>query len=291
MKEFSDAYTNAKDNSEKVDLIRTFAIPNTKEDILEFAILAVSNVDERNYSRHSMTSSGSVSENDLIEAWMSKLEQVQQKSRILLSDDGCSERINELYFEKKYALEKIKKRTVKKRVIALLSPWICIIACFAYLGITGLYYDLTSTEAQLERQVKKIEKYIAKENYESALITALAMPNSYSDSWSETRARLINKIQELQGKEIDANDHKGKIQFPYDVYKEKQVGDVVLALKYAGFTNIIQEPAVKEPLTGWLENLTTTKGTVLEISVNGSSDYQGGDWIDVDAAIIVRYWD
>ena len=59
------------DIRKKEELIRTFYIPNTKEDIYEFFILAVSNIE----------AGGSD-----VGAWLAKLEQAYQKARLTLSN-------------------------------------------------------------------------------------------------------------------------------------------------------------------------------------------------------------
>lgn len=71
------------DNADKKDeLIRTFYIPNTKEDIHEFFILAMSNIKV-----------GGTNTN----AWMVKLEQAYQKAELSFSGTQEFERLNALY--------------------------------------------------------------------------------------------------------------------------------------------------------------------------------------------------
>lgn len=73
--DFARRYASTTSNEKKVDLIRTFVIPNTKEDILEFAILASSNIDTSAYTRDTVVESGGVSQQEISEAWMAKFEQ------------------------------------------------------------------------------------------------------------------------------------------------------------------------------------------------------------------------
>ena len=58
---------STKNKGLKIDLIRNFYIPNTKEDIYEFVILATSNMNSYDYD---------------FEAWNSKLEQAYQKATL-----------------------------------------------------------------------------------------------------------------------------------------------------------------------------------------------------------------
>lgn len=65
---------------QKIDLISTFPIPNTKEDILEFMILAHSNFDANVYLLH-------LYEDDISDAWLAKIKQCYEKARLLLTGD------------------------------------------------------------------------------------------------------------------------------------------------------------------------------------------------------------
>ena len=82
------------DDAEKKDeLIRTFYIPNTKEDIHEFFILAMSNIKV-----------GGTNTN----AWMVKLEQAFQKAELSFSGTQEFDRLKTLY-EKAQAMNRTKK--------------------------------------------------------------------------------------------------------------------------------------------------------------------------------------
>lgn len=292
IQEFSNNYARATSNVKKVDLIRTFVIPNTREDILEFAILASSNIDTGSYSRQSNVVSGGATQQDVIDAWMAKFEQARQKANILLTDDPYLEKINKLYADKKKELENARRVSGGKKVfstifgaifgnefVKIMLPFLILTVCIPLLllGIGG-------GEKKLEKQVKQIEAYIAEENYDAALTEAYSMSDDYSDSWSETRANLINRIQALKG------ESEGMVQFPTKTLEGEQVSDVVSILTSAGFTNITQEPVATDLLTGWLDKLLEAKGEVEEITVGGSTEYTKGAWLDPDTPIIVRYW-
>ena len=69
---------------QKTSIIRNFPIPNDKENILEFMILASSNI------------SGETDKN-LFEAWIAKFEQAYQKAKLSLSNDSAFSQIEEIY--------------------------------------------------------------------------------------------------------------------------------------------------------------------------------------------------
>ncbi|MCR5610456.1 MAG: zinc ribbon domain-containing protein [Clostridiales bacterium] len=111
---FGVCYANATNNAHKIDLIRTFVIPNTKEDILEFVFLAHSNIDTSSYFKDDIVADG-VSQQDITDAWMVKLEQAYQKANILLSDDPYLDKINKLYLDKKKALDSARAKSRSKK--------------------------------------------------------------------------------------------------------------------------------------------------------------------------------
>lgn len=286
--EFSIRYANATSNSQKVDLIRTFVIPNTKEDILEFVILASSNTDINTYSRTSDSDDNDNSQQDVIEAWMAKLEQAVQKAGLLLEDDPYLEKIDKLYSEKKKSLDSARKKSGWKNIFQNDT----LVVAFCVLGIFLILFSCYFLpERKLKKQVKQIETYIAEENYDAALTVAYSMNDGWSDSWTETRANLISRILQLQkeSKGEDVSD-EGKAQFPVKTLTGKQVSDVISILSSAGFTNVTKETVKTDLLTGWVDNLVNTEGAVKEITVNGSTDFTKGAWIDADTPIIVRYW-
>ena len=91
-----------KTDLQKINLIRSFSVPNTKEDLIEFFILAASNVNE-NYGTLS------ASQEALSHAWEAKYEQVYQKAIICLGDTPEIKEIKKIYNEKRKNLNKKNK--------------------------------------------------------------------------------------------------------------------------------------------------------------------------------------
>lgn len=94
-----DSSAKQKIEEEKANLIINFPVPNTKEDILEFLILASSNIDAK--------------KTDIItKAWLQKLEQVYQRAQITIGNANEFMQIKTIYDNKKKELnvqQKIKK--------------------------------------------------------------------------------------------------------------------------------------------------------------------------------------
>lgn len=76
----------AESAEQKISIIRNFYIPNTKEDIYEFVILATSNMNSYDYD---------------YEAWEIKLEQAYQKAMLSFGGTQEFQYINQLYMKAK----------------------------------------------------------------------------------------------------------------------------------------------------------------------------------------------
>lgn len=93
-------------DKQKLSLIRNFPIPNSIDDILEFMMLAIANIDV-SLSKKTWTNSGQNMEVLAIEmpkvisnAWVQKMEQCYKKAEIAFPKDPAFEGIQKMYFEK-----------------------------------------------------------------------------------------------------------------------------------------------------------------------------------------------
>lgn len=93
--EFSMSLANAASDEQRTSLIRNFPVPNTKEDIFEFLILASSNI------------TGNTEQN-ICDAWAVKFRQVEQKAKLALTADADKAKFNELYEQAKKKLTRDK---------------------------------------------------------------------------------------------------------------------------------------------------------------------------------------
>lgn len=94
--EFSKKIAQVNSYENKESLIRNFYIPNTRENIIEFFILAISNIETDEECR---------------EAWAAKLEQTYQKAKLSFGNTKEFEYLERLYQESQKLLK--KKRTMK----------------------------------------------------------------------------------------------------------------------------------------------------------------------------------
>lgn len=134
LEKFYDDLQRARDDKAKISLIRTFPIPNSKEDICEFMYLATSNFDAKLYVANRDGDSLHV-------AWYSKIDQCYHKAVRTLHSGAELDSITELYGK---VQEKVKQAE-SNRSAAAAAPWILIAAGIAlimthvqYIGYLGV---------------------------------------------------------------------------------------------------------------------------------------------------------
>lgn len=98
----------AKSDSEVVRLIKVFPVPNSREDILEFMVLASSNFNEEAYIEH-------MDEENISAAWFSKIEQCHKKASLSLSGEDML-KVNEIYSAITERVAVAKKKSSQKRI-------------------------------------------------------------------------------------------------------------------------------------------------------------------------------
>lgn len=100
-------------DEQKIDLIRNFSIPNTKEDVLEFIVLAAANIDLKVYGldsgRYQMLDPA---RRELSDAWLSKLEQADQKAEIMFGQTQEYISIRNVHEKKVKEIKKAKHQFV-----------------------------------------------------------------------------------------------------------------------------------------------------------------------------------
>lgn len=85
-----------KSDDASAALIREYPIPNTKEDLIEFLILAASNVDPDAFNEFKKMNL-SPAEAMRSRAWMAKLDQAYQKASIVMGNDDEFDRCEQIY--------------------------------------------------------------------------------------------------------------------------------------------------------------------------------------------------
>ncbi len=212
LKEFTEKLEEfqAFNNTEQIiGLIETFSIPNSKEDLLEFLILASSNIDGRVIYRSDYNVMHTTPEfktaHKISKAWLSKFEQAYRKAQIVL--------INSPEFSKVEAMndkiEQMQKKAKRKSKQPLIIILVFILAFGVFLTIKIKGVDEKKEIARLQSIESKIEKCISKKDYAAALANALKLDtdmSSIDEEYEKKQEKWIKLIKELEEKNKKENE-------------------------------------------------------------------------------------
>ena len=251
---FSNEATDriSKTDAQKISLIQSFTIPNTREDILEFMILATSNVNLRVYAS---LSTNSKSETALNDAWMTKIKQVYEKAKRSFGNNDDFQEIQELYDSCNREISSSKKRRIIKHLLILGTVFACFILLCLVGSISG-NNEVKKETARLESIEKVAVEALENGEYKKALLNAEDLvfdPDMHEDElvrqWDIRRELLIDEIIE----EAEKNGvHLERTE-------ESDVSDVTdIPYSGSGFIHgIIQgaSPGIKEGMEKFNESL------------------------------------
>lgn len=124
-----DKVLTTEDLYKKIELIKTFPVPNTREDILEFMILAKSNFDAKYYATNKNIDS-------ISSAWLSKIDQCYAKAKILLRDKRDLDTVEDIYSQ----IHKETKNIQRNKLLMIIFGFAAIIAsaiCIVTFNVEG----------------------------------------------------------------------------------------------------------------------------------------------------------
>lgn len=194
-------------DQQKINLIRSFVIPNTKEDILEFAVLAASNVDTSAYddSYGILSTLQNGRRKAVSDAWLAKLKQAYQKAKLVFVSDPRISEIESLYETTNKAIKRVKGRVWK--ILGIVFG-----ALFAFFMLVGII-AISSTEndqkaenARLEAVEIQVQEALQAEDYTLALMHADRLyygesEEKYIRDWRIKREYWIKRVIEEAAKD------------------------------------------------------------------------------------------
>ncbi len=305
VKEFDIRFNQTKSIGQKLDLIKTFAVPNTKEDTLEFLIMAVSNITPEVYAyanEHSTVI-------NLSNAWISKYEQVAQKSKIMFSSSSEFTEIQKVYFDK---LEKIKisKRAGRKlskaqeyeakykgkdwsdtpkgivAMVAIPLAMYLLLMLFVQTQVIKSEKKYDAYQRSLETLVEQVQDSIDNRDWQTARIKAEQIVDTSGGSdenkekWDSIRKSLLNMVEEKQA----LAEGKITIGVKLSDLKGKHYATVVAQLQEKGFANI-RTIAKDDLVLGWINK----DGEVQKVTIDGSTEYDKESKYVSSVEIVVSY--
>lgn len=188
--------TITKTDEQKMSLIRSFAIPNTKEDLYEFLILAHSNIDVDAYVNNQQHDARIA----LSDAWKAKFEQAYQKAKLVFAGDPRFEEIQKLYNSTSKAVKSAKWRIWK--ILGIVYGALIVLIAAILIIVFSVNSNSEKKEiSRLEGIVEEIQIALASSDYRLALMHADSLDYNGSDAgterdWQIKRDYWIDKVIE-----------------------------------------------------------------------------------------------
>ncbi len=214
VKEFAAKLDDVTTEYQKENIIRNFPIPNTKEDIFEFMILASSNID--------------CPHKEAFQAWVAKFEQCYQKAKLSFRQESDFLKIQAIYEKTQKTIKRIRRKGPLGKFIKIGLPIIIFVVLNVIFWSWVLFSDSDPVNsdkeiARLEAIVAEVEEALENKEYDLAMMHAKSIdffPNhnstsDYERQWDIERDYLIKKV-------IDAAAEDGIImEYPTDTADEK----------------------------------------------------------------------
>lgn len=207
-----------KTDEQKISLIKSFSVPNSKEDMLEFMILATSSMNMKTYD--SSNTSVSKSEKEITEAWFSKVQQVYEKAkRCYLTDETFIE-IKDLYDKCNDEIRKRKKIGVIKCIC--MFGWIPLFLIITFVSI------VISSPKDEAKEIERLENIVievqtALENGEFKHALRIADSIDYKRSNEEMKRKWVIEREYWIDKVIEEAEKNGvNLERPEDKPNENE---------------------------------------------------------------------
>ena len=197
-------------DKQKINLIRNFAIPNSKEELVEFIILASSNIETSiMYGNTGYYPGEQAAGREITSAWEAKLNQAYEKARLSFGQDPDFADIQTMYSDKKRAIQHRNTRIKLSIYIALPALILGLIIMFNMLSksLQSSIEKRRATEESLNAVVEEVMEDVSQGDYDSALMKANglrydpALSTERAAQWDEQREVLIKQINDKKVKE------------------------------------------------------------------------------------------
>ena len=280
----------------KISTIENYFIPNTKEDIFEFIVLAASHIDLKDKN---------ASKDRLMQAWKKKFEQAYYKAKMSFGASEDFQKVERIYKEE---IIKPKRKKIEK-IVALVLAWL--------LAMGGSIAAIVLTEKKEREREELLNKTTIKlnisdeeivgDNYEDVVLYLKSVGFTNIETKEirdgETDEGKINYGVESVSFDGDKDFSKGdrfafatkiivayriittiEINFSAEDVIGKNYEEVLTMFEALGFTNI-ETKELKDLTTGWIEE----ENTVESVSINGNTEFDSWDRFNPNDKIVINY--
>lgn len=189
----------SKTDEQKISLIKSFSVPNSKEDMLEFMILAASNMNMNAYDSFA-SSSLSKGEKEINAAWFAKVQQVYEKAKRSHSADSTFAEIQTLYDKCNEKIKLAKKKGAVKWLLTIGWMPILLIALIIFVGVFSPKWEAEELE-RLNNIVLDVQQALDNGEYSHALRIAESIDYQRDDTeterkWDIEREYWVDRVLE-----------------------------------------------------------------------------------------------
>ena len=287
--DFTVEINRCKSVDEKIDKIKTYPIPNTKEAIMEMALFASSNFDIEFYMSHLCV-------DDVSDAWLVKIEQCHKKAKILFPSTKYFVGIQEIYDS---TAGEVYKRKKQRKMIKWLWFFgaVALTTVFVLLAIFGI----KTAKEKLVVEIAVDKAALLGVDYKSA--EGVLRKNGFANITTETQ--YINDTA-LNGLVYDVNINgigdfsAGDIFNKYDsVTISYYVAKIEIGYNHSDLVKRNFEDVKQQLLSRGFNNVTFVTrntwedgyktGDVVGVSIDGSNDFSSNDKFTEDVKIVITY--
>lgn len=247
---------------DKIELIINFYIPNTKEDIYDFFILAVSNLEDKRY------------ETD--DAWLAKLEQAYHKAKLSFDNTVEFEYLEKLYIRTR---KKVNKREhgiaaiFRRNKIAIVT----VLSIGGGILMTAIGIILFIISEGAGNSGAGLGGFVL---VSFGMAFLIPIPIFIPEFLGDTKKKTGKCEKKRTSQKTNSNIQSiGKCS---DEFCAENYDDMVEFLKARGFKNVVAKPERKK--------LLDTEGAIKGISVAGNTEFSEDDEFDINSTIIIRYY-
>lgn len=189
-------------DKQKIALIRSFAIPNTKEDLYEFMILAGVNIDTEVMIEYAKGEPARAE----ADAWAAQFEQAYKKAKFSFYNDAGLATFEQIYKEKIVGVKKLRKKKERKDYIIGCGAILALVAIVIwFIVFVADVVRIEIAENRLEKRLEQVYNHMEEEKYELAYAETINLifygSNSKNsrkaeEKWTRIREQIMDTLQE-----------------------------------------------------------------------------------------------
>ena len=248
IKELQERLLKAKTEEQKITIIQIFPIPNTKEDIFEFMFLATSSFDASYYVTH-------LNENDISDAWLSKINQCYKKASYMFSNQEDLEKIKSMY---DVVISNIEKHKI-----------------------------IDKKHSRKKRNKEKIQHFL------NTPINGTQTPKSILFILAIIFIFIFVSIGALGciGSTNSSNDNNTtETSIPIGHIRVTKSSSELIGQNYKEVTYMIQSMGFKNIEYAVIDGLIVKEGLVENVYINGNSSFKKGDHFHKYSKVLISYY-